>query len=135
MTAAGSAFLDQLCRERGLGVAQNLATSNVDHASRRTVSLVQHLPDHLAACATRDEAFAVVHLVADILTGPIETETTFLGLLCQAYFGQHLVGASETLAKVDLDLISGTCYVLDASVLVCLLSEGGEVHEFATNPH
>ena len=52
----------------------------------------------------------------------------FLGLLCQAYFGQQLVGASETLAKVDLDLISGTCYVL-----VRLLAEGSEFHEFAAN--
>ena len=74
-----------------------------------------------------------MHLVADILTRPTEDEETFLGLLCQAYFGQHLVGASETLAKVDLDFISGTCYMLDASVLVHLLSEGGEGHEFAAN--
>ena len=61
------------------------------------------------------------------------TPAVFLGFLCQAYFGQHLVGASETLAKVDLDLISGACYVLDASVLVCLLAEGSKVHEFAAN--
>ena len=74
-----------------------------------------------------------MHLVADILTRPTEAEATFSGLLCQAYFGQHLVGASETLAKVDLDLISGTCYMLDASVLVCLLSEGSESHEFSAN--
>ena len=133
VTDVGSAFLEKLCRERGLGVAQNLATSSVSQASRRTVSLIQHLPDHLAMCTTRAEAFAVVHLVADILTRPTEAEATFSGLLCQAYFGQHLVGASETLAKVDLDLISGTCYMLDASVLVCLLSEGSESHEFSAN--
>ena len=133
VTDAGSAFLEKLCRERGLGVAQNLATSSVDQASLRTVSLIQHLPDYLAMCTARAEAFAVVHLVADILTKPTEAEARFLGLLCQAYFGQHLVGASETLAKIDLDLISGTCYMLDASVLVCLLSEGSESHEFAAN--
>ena len=129
----GFAFLDELCRKRGLGVAQNLATSNTEEASRRTVSLVQSLPDHFSTCAARDEAFEVVHLVADILTRPTEAEAMFLGLLCQASFGQHLVGASETLAKVDLDLISGTCYVLDASVLVRLLSEGNAVHKFMTN--
>ena len=127
------AFLDKLCRERGLGVAQNLVTSKVDQASRRTVSLVQNLPDYLSTCTTRDEAFSVVHLVADILTRPTEAETRFLGLLCQAYFGQHLVGATKTLAEVDLNLISDTCYVLDASVLVCLLSEGSKNHEFAKN--
>ena len=132
VTDAGSAFFDKLCRERGLGVAQNLATSSVSQASLRTVSLVQHLPEYVAACTTRDEAFAVVHLAVDVLTRPTEAETIFLGLLCQAYFGQHLIGASETLAKVDLDLISDTCYVLDASVLVCLLAEGSDTHEFAT---
>ena len=133
VTNAGSAFLEKLCRERGLGVAQNLATSSVDQASLRTVSLIQHLPDYFAACTTQDEAFAVVRLVADILTRPDGAEAVFLGLLCQAYFGQHLVGASETLAKVDLDFISGTCYVLDASVLVRLLAEGNKSHESAAN--
>ena len=129
----GLAFLNELCRKRGLGVAQNLATSNTEEASRRMVSLVQYLPNHLSTCTARDEAFAVVHLVADILTGPTEAEARFLGLLCQASFGQHLVGASETLAKIDLDLISGTCYVLDASVLVRLLSEGNEAYESTTS--
>ncbi len=130
--AAVSAFLDALCRERGLGVAQNLATSNTDQASRRTVSLIQQLPDHLSSCSTRDEALAAVHLAAGVLTRPSEPQAGHLGLLCQAYFGQHLVGASETLSKLDLDLISGTCYVLDASVLVCLLAECGEVHAFTS---
>ena len=130
---AAVAFLDNLCRRRGLGVAQNLATSDVDQASQRTVSLVQNLPKYFATCTARDEQFALVHLVADILTSPREAEATFLGLLCQAYFGQHLIGASETLAQIDLDLISNTCYVLDASVLVCLLAAGADVHEFSTN--
>src|SRR5262249_12124809 len=125
---AVAAFLDELCRERGLGVAQNLATSDAGQASRRAVSLVQHLPDHLGTCRSRDEALAAIHLTADILTRPTEAETIFLGLLCQAYFGQHLVGASDRLAKVDLDLVAGTCYVLDASVLVCLLAESAEIH-------
>lgn len=130
--AAVSTFLDALCRERGLGVAQNLATSDADHASRRTVSLIQQLPDHLASCETRDEALAAVHIAAEVLTRPSEAETTHLGMLCQAYFGQHLVGASETLSNVHLNLIAGTCYVLDASVLVCLLAEDGEVHSFTS---
>ena len=130
---AGAAFVDRLCRERGLGVAQNLATSNVDQASRRTVALIRHLPDHLAECRTPPEAQALVHLVTDILTAPREAEATFLGLLCQAYFGQHLVGASDTLAQVDLSLIGESCYVLDSSVLVCLLASGGRVQKFAND--
>jgi len=127
-----STFLDALCRERGLGVAQNLATSDTDQACRRTVSLIQQLPDQLVSCATRTEALAAVDLTTEVLTRPTEAEATYLGSLCQAYFGQHLVGASETLSKVDLGLIAGTCYVLDASVLVCLLAEASEVNSFTS---
>ena len=125
--------METLCRERGLGVAQNLATSDTEQVTRRTVSLVQGLPKHLAHCPSERAALALVHLVADILAAPTETESRFLGVLCQAYFGQHLVGASDLLAEVDLGLISGTCYVLDASLLVCLLSEGSDSHEFASS--
>lgn len=132
VVTAVSSFLEELCRERGLGVAQNLATSDADQSSRRAVSLIQQLPDHLAFCNTRNEALLAVNLASGVLTRPSEAEAVHLGLLCQAYFGKHLVGASETLSKVDLDLITGTCYVLDASVLVCLLAEGGEVHSFTS---
>lgn len=113
-------FLGTLCRERGLGVAQNLATSDSNQVTRRTVSLVQDLPTHLSRCPNQQAALAVVHLVADILAAPTDAEA------------KHLVGASDVLGKVDLDLISGTCYVLDASLLVCLLSEGSDSHEFAS---
>ena len=133
VVSAAATFLETLCRERGLGVAQNLATSDAGQVTRRTVSLVQELPKHLARCPNEQAALALIHLVADILTAPTQPESRFLGLLCQAYFGHHLVGASNVLAKIDLDLIAGTCYVLDASLLVCLLSEGSDSHEFANS--
>ena len=130
---SAASFLETLCRERGLGVAQNLATSDTEQVTRRIVSLVQELPKHLAHCPTEQAALALVQLVADILAAPTESESRFLGLLCQAYFGHHLVGASDLLARVDLDLIEGTCYVVDASLLVCLLAEGSDSHDFATS--
>lgn len=126
-----SGFLDELCRERGLGVAQNLATNDTGQASRRTVALLQELPQRLKGCATRDEAISAVHVASDLLTIPTEAEARFLGLLCQCYFGQHLAGASDRLSKVDLDLVAGTCYLVDASVLICLLAEGSHSHGFA----
>jgi hypothetical protein len=127
-----SMFLEELCRERGLGVAQNLATSDVVQTSARTVSLLQHFPERLYRCRTRDEAIVAVGLTSDILTRPKPAEAAFLGLLCQCYFGQHLIGATDRLANVDLNLITGTCYLLDASVLICLLPEGGNIHEFTS---
>lgn len=126
-------FLEDLCRQRGLGVAQNLATSNSDQASVRAVALLQQLPDFLGKCQTRDEALAAVQLTTDLLTRPTEAESGYLGLLCQCYFGLHLAGASDKLADIDIDLIKGTAYVLDASVLVCLLAEGCEFCDFASS--
>jgi hypothetical protein len=79
VVAVVSHFLDELCRERGLGVAQNLATSDAEQASRRTVSLIQRLPDHFAQCASHEEALMAVNLTADILTKSSEAESTFLG--------------------------------------------------------
>lgn len=127
-----SEFLEALCRERGLGVAQNLATEDSNQASRRTVALLQELPQRLGSCSNRGEALMAIHVATDLLTRPNEAEAGFLGLLCQCYFGQHLVGASDNLSKIDLDLLSGTCYVLDASVLICLLAEGSEISEFTS---
>jgi|GEM_PF-3632062 hypothetical protein len=128
-----SSFLDELCKQRGLGVAQNLATSDDDQATLRSVSLIQTLPNSLRSCESREEALIIVSIIKEILTRPTQEEAAFLGLLCQAYFGQHLVGADYRLAKIDMDMISGTCYILDASVLVCLLADGTEINKFTTN--
>jgi hypothetical protein len=125
-------FLEELCRERGLGVAQNLASSDKTVAARRTVALLQQLPERLKGCASYGDALMAINLTSDVLTAPTPAESAFLGMLCQGYFGQHLVGATVNLSKVDLDLIAGTCYVLDASFLICLLAEGTEVQEFAS---
>lgn len=125
-------FMEELCRDRGLGVAQNLASTDKALAARRAVALIHGLPDRLKGCASHNDALMAINLTTDILTGPSTSEVAFLGTLCQCYFGQHLVGASDRLSKVDLDLISGTCYVLDASFIICLLAEGTEVQQFAS---
>jgi hypothetical protein len=123
-------FLGGLCSKQGIGVAQNLATTNQNQINLRATSLIQGLPDKLVSCASREEALATVSLCVDLLTHPSATESEFLGLQTQAYFGQHLVGASNLIANVDLELVSENCYILDASVLICLVAEGGESHQF-----
>ena len=125
-------FLEDLCRERGLGVAQNLASSDVNQASRRTVALIQQLPEYLSSCESRNEGLGAIELASGVLTRPTDPEANYLGVLCQAYFGQHLVGASITLSQIDLDLLGNCCFILDASVLVCLLAEHGDAHFFTT---
>ena len=129
VTATLSSFFEDLCRHHGLGVAQNLAVPNDQQACLRAVALVQKLPDYLQTCRSRSEALAAVEVATEILRSPTESEAAYLGLLCQAYFGQHLVGASQQVGSVDINFINGTCFVLDASVLVCLLAAGSDAHD------
>jgi len=125
-----SGFFEDLCREKGLGVAQNLVTSDSTQVARRNVALLSNLPKWLAICQSRDEAIVAIDLTTDILAHPSISEAEYMGILCQCYFGQHLIGASNRLSQIDLDLIAGTCYILDASVLVCLLAEGSQNNRF-----
>lgn len=117
-------FLTELCKKQGLGVAQNLVTVDSKICSRRIVSLVRDSHKYLEKCRNSSEALCAIQVVVDILTRPIDAEAEFLGRICQAYFGQHLIGTVENLQKVDLSFIDKTCYILDAHVLICLLADG-----------
>ncbi len=125
-----AAFYEKLCYEQGLGVAQNLVTSDSAQIARRSVSLLRGLPDYLTKCKSKDEAIATIEITSDIIARPSIQESEYLGQLCQSYFGQHLAGASFSLSQIDLDIITGTCYILDSSVLICLLAEDGRNYAF-----
>lgn len=127
-----SDFLSALSRTNGLGVAQNLATTDGEQAALRTVALLHDLPEYVGTLSNRNEEFIAVEITAGILTHPNEAESAYLGMLCQGYFGQHLLGVDTILREFDLGAVEGTCYLVDASVLVGLLAEGGRVHAFTS---
>lgn len=125
-----AAYFEEMCRTRGLGIAQNLVTNNEQQAAQRAVSLATDLHPFLADCASRQEALLAISMAMGTLTSPTGDERSYLGRLCQAYFGQHLVGGSHSLSQIDLRLVRHTCYLLDASVLLCLLAAGSKNHAF-----
>jgi hypothetical protein len=125
-------FFENLCRSRGLGVAQNLATGNEEQASLRAVSLIHDLHEHIAQCDSRTEAHAAIALAVSVLTAPADAERGYLGRLTQAYFGQHLAGGSQRLLSIDLKLISDSTYLLDASVVLCALAPGSKNFGFTS---
>lgn len=122
-------FFEEVCRTRGLGIAQNLVQSTGAVASLRAVAILQAIEPYLAACANRDEAVCLVRVVSDVLSSATTEESNYLGMLCQAYFGTHLLGVSREATKLDEFLISSCVYLLDASVLICLLASGSRLNE------
>jgi len=128
-----AAFYEKLCYDQGLGVAQNLVTSDSAQIARRSVSLLKDLPEYLVKCKSKNEAIAIIEITSEIIAKPSVQESEYLGQLCQSYFGQHLAGASSRLSQIDLDIIAGTCYILDSSVLICLLAEDGRSYAFTNN--
>jgi hypothetical protein len=125
-----SRFLSKLCQKSGLGVAQNLAMRNGDQVALRNVALLNDLPSELKFCKNREEALVVVKVTSEILSAPLDSEANYLGILCQCFFGQNLLNATTDLSEIDLNFIKGTCYILDATNLVCAIAEGCENRDF-----
>lgn len=117
-----SVYIEETCRNRGLGIAQLLSSPTGDFNRARMVSLLQHLHEHLVYCANRGEADAVINIVCEIYSSPPDEIKRYFGYLTQAYFGKHLVGCNQNTLAIKKDLIANTVFLLDSNVLVPLLA-------------
>ncbi len=80
-------FLEGLCRNRGLGVAQNLVASNPDQVTLRAVALLQTFPKHLESCSSRESAICSISLASGILSRPTDKESKYLGSCAKGISG------------------------------------------------
>ena len=124
-----SEFLEQICRDRGLGVAQNLVGSDPSYKKHRAVALLQELPKWFLKCSSRKESLLLVKIVSELLQMPMEAEKVYLGLLTQAYFGKHLAGADLESAPLRREALDTTLFICDSSFLITLLAKGSPGHK------
>ena len=118
-----SEFLEQTCRDRGLGVAQNLAGGDLSYKKHRAVALLQELPKWFLKCSSREESLLLVQVVSELLQAPMEAEKVYLGLLTQAYFGKHLAGADLESAPLRREVLGTTLFICDSSFLIPFLAK------------
>jgi hypothetical protein len=125
-------FFEHIARDRGLGLAQNLASVDALTVRHRAVALIQDLPKWFAKCASRQQTLVLVQVIADVLRMPNNHEREYLGLLTQAYFGRHLCGID--LESIDLrrQLLGETVFVCDSHFLIPLLAKGSVGHAYAS---
>ena len=126
-----SEFLEKICRDRGLGVAQNLVGSHPNYKKHRAVALLQELPKCFVKCSDREEVLLLVNVVSELLQMPMESEKVYLGLLTQAYFGKHLAGADIESAPLRREVLDTTLFICDSSFLISFLAKESTGHTAA----
>lgn len=124
-------YLEQTCKERGLGVAQQLAESGDVENRARAVALLQGAKTELKCAANREAAFVVIQCIWDVLSAPRPEERRYLGLLTQAYFGRQLLGTDPSAIGVQRTNLSTTVFIADSNFIIPLLAEGSVGHQYA----
>ena len=124
-----SEFLEQICRDRGLGVAQNLVGGDLTYKKYRAVALLQELPEWFGKCSSREEGLLLVKVVSELLQMPMESEKIYLGILTQAYFGKHLAGADIESAPLRRKALDTTLFICDSSFLIPFLAKDSTGHK------
>ena len=124
-------FFQDICRRRGLAVAQNLSGGPEGHLQRRAVALLQELPEWFGQCQSLEETRALTNVVFGVLSDPKEPERIYLGSLAQAYFGKHIAGVEEESVALRRQLLAETVFVLDSHFVIVLLARGCMAHDHA----
>ena len=110
-------------------MAQNLVGSDLNYKKYRAVALLQELPKWFVKCSSREEGLLLVKVVSELLQMPMESEKVYLGLLTQAYFGQHLAGADIESAPLRKEALDTTLFICDSSFLIPFLAKDSSGHK------
>lgn len=124
-------YLEQTCKKRGLGVAQQLAESGDIENRSRTVALLQGVKIELEHATNREAALAVIQCIWDVLSEPRLEEKRHLGLLTQAYFGRQLLGTDPAAIGIQRSNLASTVFIADSNFIIPLLAEASVGHQYA----
>lgn len=103
ITDVVAGYLEDACKKRGLGVAQQIDSTDSASSQARIIALLQGIHKSLENLTDREEGFLAVRIVRSILGGPTSHERSYLGFLTQAYFCIHLLNYDQTALKIQRD--------------------------------
>ncbi|MFK7776623.1 MAG: SIR2 family protein [Gimesia sp.] len=124
-------YLEKTCRQRGLGVAQQLAENGATKIRARAVALLQDSKSELDFAKDRDAAIATVQCIRDVFSDPRTEERRFLGYLTQAYFAKQLLGIDPATIAVKKENLAATVFISDSNFIIPLLAAGSIGHQYA----
>lgn len=125
-------YLERTCRQRGLGVAQQLAENGGPRIQARAAALLQESKSELDFAKDRDAAIATVQCIRDVFSDPRVEERRFLGYLTQAYFAKQILGIDPSTIAVKKKNLAATVFISDSNFIIPLLAEGSVGHQYAS---
>lgn len=126
-------FFERMCRERGLGVAQQLVETGDAENRARSVALLQGAKSDIKSAINRTSALLITQCIQDVISGPSDEEKRYLGLYTQAYFGRHLLGIDPSAIAIQQNNLSSTVFIADSNYIIPLIAEGSLGHQYAQN--
>lgn len=126
-------YLERTCRERGLGVAQQIGETGDSESRARAVALLQGAKDELKNAPDREAAMAAIHCIWGILTAPRTEERKYLGLMTQAHFARHLLNVDPASGAIQLKNLQSTAFIADSNFLIPLLAQSSIGHVYASS--
>jgi hypothetical protein len=124
-------FFASCIAHRALGVAMTLHSTNVEFRKYHIVALLQNLPEFISQLRDIDEALILVELVQGFLAQPTDAESRYIGVALQAEFAVTLLGYDQDLVQSRVKNLSGTLFLVDASMLIHALARSSVGHESA----
>src|SRR5579863_600640 len=128
---AAESFLSSCIEHRALGVAMTFYSPTVEFRKFHIVALLQNLHEFMAQLDNNEEALALVELIQEFLAQPTEAESRYIGVALQAKFSVTLLGYDHDLVQSRLRQLSGTLFLMDASVMIHLLARSSVGHASA----
>jgi hypothetical protein len=95
------------------------------------VALLQNLPEFIAQLRNVEEALVLVELIQGFLAQPTDAESRYIGVALQAGFSVTLLGYDHDLVQSRAKQLSGTLFLVDASMLIHLLARSSVGHSSA----
>jgi hypothetical protein len=125
---AAEGFFSSCIEHRALGVAMTLYSPTAHFKQFHIVALLQSLPEFMAQVGGMEEALVLVEVIQGFLAQPTEAESRYVGVALQARFSVTLLGYDHDLVQSRVRQLSGTHFLVDASMLIHLLARSSVGH-------
>lgn len=124
--------LSALFRSRGLTIANKVFASQAVQADDLS-DLFKALTGASSAFPSPEFRAAFIETACGVVTEPTAEQAEFLAALSQGYFLYHMLGIDPVCSMVRQQTARDTAWICDSNLLISLLAQGAQGHDFASD--
>lgn len=124
--------LDEAMKRRGLAIAACVFGGS-EHDVRRDPDIFSTLHDSAAGLEEFTHRAFCIQYLTDAITSPTALMRDYLAALSQGHFAFHALGLHSGAARLRVDWLSQTVWILDSSVILPLLALNCYNHPYASD--